>query len=118
MYGIQSTAGRANVVLPTGVEPRPATQLQEETDMAYDGKYGQVTTERGNIGDDEPVFVIRAQDKLSAEVIDFYRSLCTAYEAGPDHIRAVETTWNRFEEWQVNNHSKMKVPDTQPGQYQ
>ena len=33
--------------------------------MGIDAKYGRVTTERGDIGEDEPVVVFRAQDNQS-----------------------------------------------------
>lgn len=36
--------------------------------MAVDRKYGRVTLERGTIGEDEPVVVFRAQDKMLPEL--------------------------------------------------
>jgi hypothetical protein len=44
--------------------------------MGHDGKYGLVTTEHGNIPDDEPVIVIRARDKNACPAISAYHDLC------------------------------------------
>jgi len=40
--------------------------------MGYDGKYGKVTTEHGNIPDDEPVIVFRGRDKIIPAMLRFY----------------------------------------------
>jgi hypothetical protein len=86
--------------------------------MGYDGKYGQVSTERKDIPDDEPVIVIRAQDGLSLRVLEFYRDLVTLTECGQEHRSAVAATYARFEAWQVAHPERVKAPDTQPGEYQ
>lgn len=43
--------------------------------MAKERKYGKVTTERGKIPEDEPVFLFRAQDEYASAVLRFYASL-------------------------------------------
>ena len=43
--------------------------------MAKGTKYGRVTTEKGRIPEGEPVFILRAQDKLAAEAVGFYADL-------------------------------------------
>ena len=40
--------------------------------MGYDLKYGKVTLENKQIPDDEPVFVLRAQDKLAVVALVAY----------------------------------------------
>jgi hypothetical protein len=52
--------------------------------MAIDTKYGRVTTERGTIGEDEPVVVFRAQDELLPKVLAYYHQLCLE-EGSPRH---------------------------------
>jgi len=43
--------------------------------MGLDGKYGKVTLEKKpNVPDAEPLFVLRAQDKLAAGAVKFYAS--------------------------------------------
>lgn len=44
--------------------------------MAIDSKYGKVTLEKGTIGEDEPVFVLRAKDRLSPALLQQYILLC------------------------------------------
>ena len=44
--------------------------------MALSGKYGKLDIPK--IGEDEPVFILRAQDSLAAPAIHKYQSLATA----------------------------------------
>ena len=41
--------------------------------MAVSGKYGKVFISK--IGEEEPVFILRAQDQLAARAIEMYRDL-------------------------------------------
>jgi hypothetical protein len=84
--------------------------------MGHDGKYGQVTTERKEIPEDEPVIVLRAQDELAVEAIDFYRRRCDEEGAGDEHLAAIDKTAQAFEAWQRDH--RTKLPDTQPGEYE
>ena len=65
---------------------------------------------------DEPIFIIRAQDKLSIEAITLYRTIVNnslpigdekalTWEAEIGSIR------NDFVNWQRDNRDKVKVPD-------
>lgn len=65
---------------------------------------------------DEPIFIIRAQDKLSIEAITLYRTIVNnslpigdekalTWEAEIGSIR------NDFINWQRDNRDKVKVPD-------
>ena len=45
--------------------------------MALSSIYGKITIP--NIGDTEPVFILRAQDKLSRPVLKMYRSLVQSH---------------------------------------
>ena len=45
--------------------------------MAISGKYGKVNISK--IGENEPVFILRAQDKLAGTVIDMYRLLAASH---------------------------------------
>jgi hypothetical protein len=85
--------------------------------MGYDGKYGQVSTERKEIPEDEPVIVIRAQDALACPLITAYFDLCARRGVGPEHQAAVEQTYTVFADWQEAHPDLVKVPDTQPGEY-
>lgn len=43
--------------------------------MAMEGKYGQLTVERKELPKDEPVFLLRGQDKFAAQVVQYYAEL-------------------------------------------
>lgn len=43
--------------------------------MASENKYGQVTTERKQIPLNEPVFLLRAQDRLACQAVRYYAKL-------------------------------------------
>ena len=48
--------------------------------MAISEKYGKF--EISGIPDDEPVFILRAQDRLAEHAIDMYRSLAASHGSG------------------------------------
>jgi hypothetical protein len=47
--------------------------------MAISGKYGKISIPK--VGEDEPVFILRAQDKLAASAIEIYRALVASHGA-------------------------------------
>ena len=73
--------------------------------MAIEGKYGKITTERGTIPDDEPVFLLRAQDKLASPTVRMYAAMRRASgdEEGAENCEAVARL---MEAWPVK-----KQPD-------
>ena len=48
--------------------------------MAVSEKYGKINIPK--IADDEPVFILRAQDRLAEHAIDMYRSLAASHGSG------------------------------------
>lgn len=97
--------------------------------MAVSAKYGRVTVEHEPgepLGEDEPVFLIRARDVIAVEGILRYRD---AYEAEvlrrqhPDPhehyvnvldnemTRGLREDAGRFEGWQAEHPDLVKVPD-------
>lgn len=79
--------------------------------MAIDNKYGRVTTEHGNIGEDEPVVVFRAQDELLLPLLHIYRSLCQDAGSPERHLSIIDDTFNKVLTWQENNPTK--TPDSE-----
>lgn len=73
--------------------------------MARDLKYGLIVVERGSIPDDEPVFVLRAQDALAGETIRFYMKRREQEGIG---TVAVAEALKDMEAWPVR-----KMPDEQ-----
>lgn len=80
--------------------------------MAIDNKYGRVTLEHGNIGEDEPVVVFRAQDKLLPKVLAYYRLFCWKVRSPKHHLQLIDDSLEKVEEWQSNNLSKVKIPES------
>jgi len=71
--------------------------------MAVSGKYGKVNIPR--IGADEPVFILRAQDKLADTAIDMYRSLAASH--GRPLAASLQKEIDAFKKWPGNK----KMPD-------
>lgn len=81
--------------------------------MGYDGKYGKVTTEHGNIPDDEPVFVFRARDVNTRAVLGHYLKVCDQGGSPIRHLRIVAEALARFARWQEEHPSRVRVPDSE-----
>jgi hypothetical protein len=79
--------------------------------MAIDLKYGQVTLEHGNIGEDEPVIVLRAKDKVLPTLLYVYEQLCAAQGSPERHLKLIEESRHRIEDWEREN--GVKVPDSE-----
>lgn len=71
--------------------------------MALSGKYGKLNIPR--IGDEEPIFILRAQDKLAETAIEMYRLLAASH--GCQIAGAVQKETEKFQQWQ----GKRKMPD-------
>jgi hypothetical protein len=80
--------------------------------MGYDGKYGRVTTEHGDIGEDEPVVVFRAQDKTVPELLLEYYRICRQNGSSPFHLGLIEKTRERFLKWQNTPGNRTKIPNS------
>jgi hypothetical protein len=68
--------------------------------MGYDRKYGKVTTEFGSIGEDEPVVVFRAQDKLLPKVLAYYHLFCLKAGSPRRHLDIILNAKEQVEQWQ------------------
>lgn len=65
---------------------------------------------------DEPIFIFRAQDKFSVNVLEYYRELVhDRSEIGREGLHEWEadlgSDTNDFINWQRDNRDKVKVPD-------
>jgi len=58
-----------------------------------------------------PIFVFTAKDKLSAAVLKNYYQLCFSAECTEDHCSGIIARVKELMEWQLNNPSKVKLPD-------
>lgn len=71
--------------------------------MALSGKYGRLDVPR--VGTDEPIFILRAQDKLAEPAIEMYRQLAASH--GCEIAHALQGEIDSFRQWQ----GKKKLPD-------
>lgn len=73
-------------------------------------KYDEIRTLLG-IPHDEPIFILRGQDKSAAETVDDY--MINAQDAGADSefLAGVERSLVNFEHFAVTHPERMKVPD-------
>lgn len=69
------------------------------TNDGVDLKYGKITTERGSIPDDEPVFLIRASDSCAADAIVEYHRIACEQGATTEFTGSVVMALKRFAEW-------------------
>lgn len=59
----------------------------------------------------EPIFVIRAHDKLALEVLHHYRMLAVNGGASEALVTSVEEAAKAFQRFSTENPDSMKVPD-------
>lgn len=87
--------------------------------MPKDIKYGQITTEYGDIPDDEPVMLFRGRDAHLVALIEYYEQLCirggegAVTEPSPrHHLQAIRLNLERVREFQRNHPERVKVPNS------
>jgi flavorubredoxin len=71
--------------------------------MAISGKYGKINIPQ--VGEDEPVYILRAQDKLAASAIEMYRALVTSH--GAPMADRLQRKIDTFQRWS----GQKKMPD-------
>lgn len=80
--------------------------------MAIDGKYGRVTLENGTIGEDEPVVVFRAQDRVLPKLLKVYKIMCELAGSPQRHLDAIHDAAVKVKAWQADNPTKTPSSDT------
>ena len=80
--------------------------------MGYDGKYGTITTQFGDIPDDEPVIVFRARDVTTVDLLAYYLMRCIKKGSPQRHLNLIVATVERFKNWQRDHPDEVKVPDS------
>ena len=81
--------------------------------MGYDRKYGKVTTEHGDIPDDEPVIVFRARDAMLCSVINFYAEACKVHGSPQRHLALIRGAVTRIARWQAEHPDQVHQPDSE-----
>lgn len=81
--------------------------------MGFDRKYGRVTTEYGDIPEDEPVVVFRGHDPALVPMLDAYLTLCAGLGSPERHLNIIQNSREEIRVWQQANPDRMKVPDSE-----
>lgn len=81
--------------------------------MGYDGKYGKVTTQFGDIPDDEPVIVFRARDVTTDKLLPYYAHLVMKAGSPLRHLELIWKAHQRFRSWRDANPDKVRLPDSE-----
>jgi hypothetical protein len=71
--------------------------------MPIDNKYGRVTTEFGSIGEDEPVVVFRATDRLLPKLLQIYKIMCELAGSPQHHLDLIHQSAVKVKTWQALN---------------
>lgn len=79
--------------------------------MAIDKKYGRVTLEHGDIGENEPVVVFRAQDQLLPKLLMYYHLFCQKAGSPRRHLNMILNRVEEINAWQADHPTK--VPDSE-----
>lgn len=79
--------------------------------MGISNKYGRVTTERGSIGDDEPVVVFRAKDALLTGLLREYYKRCQRAGSPQKHLDLIASTSEIIKTWQEEHFTKVPTSD-------
>lgn len=79
--------------------------------MGIDLKYGKVTLENSNVGEDEPVVVFRATDKLLPKVLAYYHSFCLKDGSPRHHLDLILDSREAVIAWQQEHGSRVPNSD-------
>jgi hypothetical protein len=92
-----------SIVFSCHVKSKLLSPVKEVTHMAVSAKYGKLSIPK--VGDDEPVFILRAQDKLAEPAIAMYQILASYHGAvvSKDIHKEIES----FRNWKGTK----KLPD-------
>lgn len=81
--------------------------------MGFDGKYGKVITEFGDIPGDEPVIVFRGRDRLLPDLLDEYARQCGYHAAPHRHVELVRDAAERIRRWQEDHPQLLRTPSSE-----
>lgn len=82
--------------------------------MGVDSKYGVAVTDvegHSPIGEDEPIFIFRAQDANSVPALEAYAEKCIEKGTSSAHLEAIGSSIDNFRRWQEENRDKVRLPD-------
>jgi hypothetical protein len=71
--------------------------------MAMSGKYGKISIPK--VGEDEPVFILRAQDRFAEGMIEIYKVIASFHDS--PLVKELDREIDRFRKWR----GQRKIPD-------
>jgi len=80
--------------------------------MGIDAKYGKITAQFGSIGEDEPVVLFRAADKLLPKVMAYYHMLCMKEGSPRRHLDIIVRSFDLVKAWQAAHPDAIRVPSS------
>jgi hypothetical protein len=86
---------------------------RSDYDRIQDPGYADASGVKHQIPDDEPVFLIRAQDITAPRAVSFWAILARDSGAIPDIVNAAIEQGSKMLRWQVDH--KAKIPDMPAG---
>lgn len=83
-----------------------------------DGKFHGVVVKNkdGSVVTPDQWIVFLAKDNALPATLQFYEQECRRLNAGSEQIQSVSRLRERLRQWRVDNQSKCKVADTEPGE--
>lgn len=83
----------------------------------FESKYGTITAEKTKFLDQEPLFVLRAKDKLATRTVRYYGQVCCFMGITTKNKELIaigekaKLIAKEMEDWQRENNEKVKLPD-------
>lgn len=75
--------------------------------MGISAKYGRITTEKGDIPEDEPVFLFRASDKTLPTILSRYYGMCQEMGTTAEQLQFLDKAIHDIVAWQASNFTEV-----------
>jgi hypothetical protein len=66
----------------------------------------------GPVPEDEPLFILRAQDVNAIRVLEYYQDIAEGSGALTDHLVSIDRRITEFHGFSLSHPERMKIPDT------
>jgi hypothetical protein len=107
-YGKVHTERDLRALIAEALEMELTTVPEDLTDLEIKAvEHGHVF----QIGVAEPVFLLRGQDELAPDTIDYYRQRCIVRNSPPHHVRGVGVAHEAFVGWGGEHETKTPSSD-------
>jgi hypothetical protein len=80
--------------------------------VGLDKKYGRVTIERGDVGEDEPVVIFRGKDVSLPKLLGLYWNMCEKIGSPKHHLDLINQRIDEICEWQDAHPELVHIPNS------